>query len=312
MWSRSVNCSSLMLIRKDSSIPIASSSPSNIVRRMYHSSNSTRLTSCTHSAADCVDAQKSGTFVAFDDIPNPPARGWPDFLTDSAADSYRSTKALGQLYRAVGNTRAHISSPFDPPFDVDPLRTLTKSIATMLSAVTGPPNVSDIKNPPPSAISHYRRFLPSLSAELLKFVTDPTRRKEDDLSEEALFLSVSLGSRRLQQSDRAESSRRQEQAVKLFEVIRKVILEGQSRPVGSAPLSTFEKAMNGWAAWHAAVQEGEDRAKALRIDQGAKSGGSRAPERILGLRTWAWLALGVMVEQLELHEKENVEVVTVD
>jgi hypothetical protein len=26
----------------------------------------------------------------------------------------------------------------------------------------------------------------------------------------------------------------------------------------------------------------------------------------------AWLALGVMVEQLELHEKENVEVVTVD
>jgi hypothetical protein len=77
-------------------------------------------------------------------------------------------------------------------------------------------------------------------------------------------------------------------------------------------LSTLEKALNGWAAWHAAVQEGEDRTKALRVDQGAKAGGGRASERILGLRTWAWLALGVMVEQLELHEKENVEVVTVD
>ena len=282
------------------------------MRRTRHSSNQAELTRRTRPAADCVDAQKSGTFVAFDEVPKPPARGWPDFLTDSAADSYRSTKALGQLYRAVGNTRAHVSSPFDSPFDVDPLRTLTKSIATMLAAFTEPLDVSDVKKPPPSAINHYRSFLPSLSAELLKLVTDPTRRKEDDLSEEALFLSVSLGSRRLQQSDRAESSRRQEQAVKLFEVIRKVIVEGPSRPAGSAPLSTLEKALNGWAAWHAAVQEGEDRTKALRVEQGAKAGGGRASERILGLQTWAWLALGVMVEQLKLHEKENVEVVTVE
>ncbi|GAA5870754.1 hypothetical protein JCM3774_001669, partial [Rhodotorula dairenensis] len=260
--------------------------------------------------SDCVDAQKSGTFVAADDIPKPPLRGWPDFLTDSAGSSYRSSKALGQLYRAVDATRVHRASPFDSPIVVDPLRTLTKSLANMLRSAFAPLSGRDLGQPRPSAISYYRGFLPSLSAELLKLLSDPTRRSEDDLSEEALFLAVSLSDRRLQQSDRVESSRLRERAAMLFAVVRQVILDGPpTRPGQSLPLSTLEKVANGWAAWHAAVEEGEDRSKALAIVDQGRSGSS---EKILGLRTWGWLALGVMVEQLEAFEKENVEVITID
>ncbi|GAA5984142.1 hypothetical protein JCM10908_006066 [Rhodotorula pacifica] len=261
--------------------------------------------------SDCVDAQKSGTFVAFDDIPKPPPRGWPDFLTDSAADSYRSSKALGQLYRAVDDTRAYIPSSFDSPFTVDPLHTMTTSISSMFRAAVRP-HFLKVKQPSPAAITHFRSFLPSLSAELLKLMTDPARQSEDDLSEEALFLSVSLRSHRLQQSDRVESSRLRERVAMLFGVVRKVIVDGPDRPAQSPPLSTSEKASNGWAAWHAAVEEGEDRTRALKVEgQGGKAtAGPR--ERLLGLRIWGWLALGIMVEQLELLEKENVEVITID
>lgn len=190
------------------------------------------------------------------------------------------------------------------------MRTLTKSIASMLRSITVPLDIPDLRQPPPSAISHYRGFLPSLSAELLKLRSDPTHRREEDLSEEALFLAVSLSDRRLQQSDRVESSRLRERAAMLFAVVRKVIGDGPpTRMAPASALSTLDKVLNAWAAWHAAVEEGEDRLKALAVDP-ARS--STSAQKILGLRTWGWLALGVMVEQLEAFEKENIEVITID
>ncbi|GAA6048602.1 hypothetical protein JCM3770_002050 [Rhodotorula araucariae] len=282
--------------------------------------------------SDCVDSAKSGTFVPYDALPRIPARGWPDFLTNDAPNSYRSLRANGQLYRAIGDVAAeapamHSGTSNDPLTDVDPFRTLTAALAALpLRHLAS----SRLPKPSPAAVTEFRAYLASFSAELFKLLALSPRTgggaaHNDGLAEEALFLSVSLGTRKLDKNDKLNLSRRREQASELFALVRRLMRD--SRPGagadwgGSAAAASAEaRIASAWAAWHAAVEEGEDRAKAARGVKGKRragggidGGGDGVSERrLIGLRTWGWLALGVLVEELQGLERERVEVLTID
>ncbi|BGP08530.1 hypothetical protein JCM10049v2_004377 [Rhodotorula toruloides] len=270
--------------------------------------------------SDCVDAAKSGTFVPQHAVPRVTQRGWPDFLTNDAPDSYRSSKALGQLYRAIDEKDFAVAKPkssSNPAFllDIDPQRRLTKA----LESVSLPFLLSKrLKPPSRPLIAHYRAYLPSFSSELSKLLSlspTPLRAGNLHLAEESLFLSVVLGTKRLQKSDKLDAGKRREQSGMLFAVVRKVIREGMYS--SGRPVKTSRAVQNAWAAWLAAVEESEDRSKLAtaekkRAASGRRVGGATDSGRLLGLSSWAWLALGVMAEELERLEKENVEVLVVD
>ncbi|BGP48649.1 hypothetical protein JCM10450v2_004525 [Rhodotorula kratochvilovae] len=269
--------------------------------------------------SDCVDSAKSGTFVPYDALPRVPPRGWPDFLTNDAPDSYRSPKALGQLWRAISEEALdapslHGGTSDDPLTDVDPFRTLTSALAAL--PLRHLPS-SRLPEPSPALVTHFRAYLPSFSAELSKLLAlspragSPTAHN-DGLAEEALFLAVSLGAHKLDKNDKLSLARRREQAGELFALVRRLMREGM--PGGAAAATSAEgRIASAWAAWHAVVEEGEDRAKAARDVKGKRRAGSGTSEgRLVGLRTWGWLALGVLVEELQALQRERVEVITLD
>jgi hypothetical protein len=253
----------------------------------------------------CVDAAKSGTFVYADEIPPPSKeRGWPDFLADHS--DYRSPKALGQLYRAIDEDLL-----VNPPSSslsslVDPHRTLTAALSNLpLTGLPSPP----LLRPSATTLSHFRRLLASFSSELAKIADlsllprsgpgGPART----LSEVELFLGVTLGAgaKRLDKSDKMAQSRRREQTGELFSLVRRLIRDGEGGERRASPALAVS---NAWAAWLAAVEEGEDRGKAAKR---SKKGGKESMAS-----TFGWLALGVLVEELKRLEKEQVEVLVLD
>ncbi|GEM09997.1 RNA-directed RNA polymerase [Rhodotorula toruloides] len=264
--------------------------------------------------SDCVDAAKSGTFVPQHVLPRVTQRGWPDFLTNDAPDSYRSTKALGQLYRAIFEKDIAIPTPTSAS-GVDPQQQLTRALESLQLPLLPSKR---LKSPSRPLIAHYRAYLASFSSELSKLLSiSPTPRRAGNLhlAEESLFLSVVLGVKRLQKSDKLDAGKRREQSGLLFAVVRKVIREGMEPRGGS--MRTVKAVQNAWAAWMAAVEESEDLAKVAaaekkRAASGKRIGGATDSGRLLGLNSWAWLALGVMAEELERLEKENIEVLVVD
>ncbi|BGP32534.1 hypothetical protein JCM10296v2_004315 [Rhodotorula toruloides] len=271
-------------------------------------------------AADCVDAAKSGSFVQQHAIPRVTQRGWPDFLTNDAPDSYRSSKALGQLYRAIDEKDFAVPKPkssANPAFflNIDPQRQLTKALESLSLPLLPSKR---LKPPFRPLIAHYRAYLPSFSSELSKLLSlspTPIRAGNLHLAEESLFLSVVLGAKRLQKSEKLDAGKRREQSGMLFAVVRKVIREGME--TSGRPARASRAVQNAWAAWMAAVEESEDRVKVAaaekkRAASGKRIGGVTDSGRLLGLNSWAWLALGVMAEELEWLEKENVEVLVVD
>lgn len=270
--------------------------------------------------ADCVDAAKSGTFVPQHAIPKATQRGWPDFLSNDAPDSYRSSKALGQLYRAIDEKEFVVPMPKSSPnpaflFDLDPQRRLTTAIES-LSLPLLP--LKRLNAPLRPLLAHYRAYLPSFSSELSKLLSlspTPLRAGNLHLAEESLFLSVVLGTKRLQKSEKLNAGKRREQSGMLFAVVKKVIREGMGSK--DRPLTTAKAVQNAWAAWVAAVEESEDRAKAAAAEKkravsGKRVSGTTDSGRLMGLNSWGWLALGVMAEELERLEKENIEVLVVD
>ncbi|GAA5902596.1 hypothetical protein JCM6882_009327 [Rhodosporidiobolus microsporus] len=260
--------------------------------------------------SDCVDAAKSGTFVSSSQIPQPPARGWPDFLTNDAPDSYRSAKALGQLFRAIGEDlfeRFKPSVPSAAQDKVDPLRALTTALSSL--SLPGLRDARLSRQPPPTLLTYHKTLLLSFSAELSKLADlSPSPRlvsgRPSAVTEEELFLSVSLGVRRLDKADKDALGRRKEQVGELFAIARRRIRDGESVKGEKEVqvVGTREKVETAWAAWVAAVEVGEERTKA---EAGTK-------QRRMGLKTWAWLALGVLTEQLEALEKEHVEAIVID
>ncbi|GAA6003728.1 RNA dependent RNA polymerase [Rhodotorula paludigena] len=271
--------------------------------------------------SDCVDSAKSGTFVPATAIPRVPPRGWPDFLANDSPDSYRSPKALGQLYRAIGeeafSSAADASLTTGNPLTaLDPLRSLTDSLANLSIPYL---SASRLPHPVRNLVEHFRAYLASFSSELSKLLSlGGTSQRgtgaTTGLEEEALFLSVSLGVRRLRKDDKLATSRRREQAGELFALVRRLIRQRPDKRNGSAE----EAVVHAWAAWHAAVEESEDRAKAAVVRGKRRASGTsvsaeaQGEGRGIGLRTWGWLALGVLVEQLQAVEREKVEVITID
>ncbi|GAA5896830.1 hypothetical protein JCM8208_007102 [Rhodotorula glutinis] len=267
--------------------------------------------------SDCVDSAKSGSFVPYDSIPRKPARGMPDFLANDAPDSYRSSRALGQLYRAIGeealSTAALAGSADRPLADVDPHRLLTSALSS-----TSFPYLVNSRLPSPSRplVAFFRSYLPSFASELLKLLPRPSTTATD---EEALFLSVSLSTTKakVDTDEKLRLGRRREQAGELFALVRRLVREGDGGATGAASAGGAAGAIaRAWSAWHAAVEEGEDRAKAAadarRKRRAGDAEGASAAGSDLGLRTWGWLALGVLVEELRVAERESVEVVVVE
>ncbi|GAA6051441.1 hypothetical protein NBRC10513_000396 [Rhodotorula toruloides] len=270
--------------------------------------------------SNCVDAAKSGSFVQQHAVPRVTQRGLPDFLTNDAPDSYRSSKALGHLYRAIDEEDFAVRKPkssANPAFllDIDPQRQLTKALESLSLPLLPSKR---LKAPSRPRIAHYRAYFPSFSSELSKLLSlspTPLRAGNLHLAEESLFLSVVLGAKRLQKSEKLDAGKRREQSGMLFAVVRKVIREGMDS--SGRPARTSRAVQNAWAAWMAAVEESEDRAKVAaaekkRAASGKRVGGATDSDRLMGLNSWAWLALGVMAEELERLEKENVEVLVVD
>lgn len=263
-----------------------------------------RSTAQQHS--HCVDSAKSGTFIAADEVRKPPLRGRPDFLsTLHAKSNYMSPKVLGQLYRNVDEKLLTIALPLGPYELVDPNRSLTSALSALVLA--GLPS-SHLPRPSTSAVAHYRRLITSFSLELTNLASLSvlpraiSGGRPPKVSEEELFLGVTSGSARLDRSDKTAQSRRKEQSDELFSLARRLIRDGEG---GWQRTSTVEALTNAWSAWMAAVEEGEDRGKtATRVKNGGK-------ERI-GLRTFAWLAMGVLTEQLERLRKKQVEVLVIE
>lgn len=204
----------------------------------------------------------------------------------------------------------------NPLTALDPLRSLTDSLAN-LSIPYLP--ASRLPHPVRNLVERFRAYLASFSSELSKLLSlGGTSQRgtgaSAGLEEEALFLSVSLGVRRLRKDDKLATSRRREQAGELFALVRRLIRQGPDKRIGSAE----EAVAHAWAAWHAAVEESEDRTKAAVVRGKRRASGTsvsaeaRGEGRGIGLRTWGWLALGVLVEQLQAVEREKVEVITID
>ncbi|GAA5820693.1 hypothetical protein JCM11251_003114 [Rhodosporidiobolus azoricus] len=259
--------------------------------------------------SDCVDAAKSGSFVHSSQIPPVPKRdrNWPDFLTNDAPDSYRSSKALGLLFRAITED---FFEQYKPPalsasllHDVDPFRRLTDRLASLsLPGLLG----SRLRRPHSALLSHYEYLISSFSAELSKLADlSPSARlvsgRASVVKEEELFLGVSLGARKMDKADKDAVARRKERAGRLFEIARRRIRDGKDGKDGT---TTRQKVDNAWAAWVAAVEVGEERGR-----EQAGRGGER---RSIGLRSWAWLALGVLTEQLEVLAKAQEEPIVID
>ncbi|GAA6039430.1 hypothetical protein JCM8097_009542 [Rhodosporidiobolus ruineniae] len=263
--------------------------------------------------SDCVDAAKSGHFVYTNEIPRPPLRGWPDFLTNDAPDSYRSPKALGQLFRAIGEEMFDKLRPKEKldkdEGAVDPLRQLASALEPLVLAAL---SRQSLPSPHTTFKTHLATLLSSFTHAFSKLASSSAQALPSSsarsggpkkLTEEELFLSVTLGARRLDKTDKLALSRRREQVGELFLLARRLIRQSSTAAEGGTEVSAKEGVENAWAAWMAAVQEGEDRAKRAK-----KGGGSGQ----MGLRSFAWLALGVLVEQLEAVEKEKVEVIVLD
>lgn len=235
-----------------------------------------------------------------------PQRGWPDFLTNDSPDSYRSPRALGQLYRGISEealvTAPRTGTADDPLSDVDPYRALTRALSSISL-----PSLPSSRLPPPSPalVTRFRGYLPSFSSELSKLL--PLSLKSG-LDEEALFLSISLGTNKVDKNEKLGLSRRREQAGELFALVRPLIRDGDGADGGDGAedgaQGTANAVCSAWSAWHAAVEESEDRGKGRA--------GASGSTRLVGLRTWGWLALGVLVEQLQAAEKEYAEVIVLD
>ncbi|GAA5924639.1 hypothetical protein JCM10213_000404 [Rhodosporidiobolus nylandii] len=254
--------------------------------------------------SDCVDAAKSGHFVLSDEIPGVPLRegrpAWPDFLTNSSAESYRSPRALGQLYRAIGEDIFKPDAGATVQAGIDPLGALTSALFSL--PISSLPRAR-LAKPSRSLILHYHTLLSSFSSELAKLaaLTSSPRLangRSAGLTEEELFLSITLGARRLDKAGKTAASRRREQTGELFTLARRLIRDGAASATATTPAA---KVQNALAAWYAAVEEGEDREKQAAR---ARKGGQ---ERI-GLQSFAWLALGVLVEQLQALEAEQKRV----
>ncbi|GAA5967737.1 hypothetical protein JCM11641_005750 [Rhodosporidiobolus odoratus] len=255
--------------------------------------------------SDCVDAAKSGHFVYSDEIPKLTERGWPDFLSGDDPQCYRSGKALGQLYRAIGEdllTPPTRGGPRDER--IDPSRSLTNAMASL--PIAGLSHSRLPRRPSDPLLVHFRRLVSSFSSEFSKLAALSSlprlaNGRPGTITEEELFLAVTLGAKRLDKAQKTEQSRRREQVGELFTLARRLIRQGVTQP-GGGELSTMEKVKNAWAAWMAAVEEGEER------DKASGSRGKTTTGRVeMGLHSFAWVALGVLVEELEELESEQRE-----
>ncbi|GAA5865773.1 hypothetical protein JCM8547_002773 [Rhodosporidiobolus lusitaniae] len=243
----------------------------------------------------CVDAGKSGSFVYADELPKPdPVRGAPDFLAKPGQTSYRSGKALGQLLQAVDESLLTEPSLPDWHAAIDPLRSLTTAHSSLYRPSL---RSGGLLMASPSMIAHFRPLIASFSLELTKPASLSSFPCGSPVTEEELFLSITLGGTKLDRAEKAAASRRREQTGELFSLGRRLIRCGGVEANG---VSTKEAVSNAWAAWRAAVEAGEER----KEREGEKAR--------VGWRTWAWLALGELTESLERPEKEDVEEIVIN
>ncbi|GAA5874346.1 hypothetical protein JCM16303_005820 [Sporobolomyces ruberrimus] len=244
--------------------------------------------------SDCVDYVKSGTPVLFNEIPRIPAEmqargGRPDFASFPGEDSYRSPRALGQLYRAIDID--DIKPPGLATTSVDPRRSLTLSLLSLQL-----PDGSRLPSKPSrQAIDNFKAILAPFCSELRKI----SELCHPPAKEEELFLHV-LVKHKIERSDKLLLSNRGERTDELFRLVRKEI-------AGKDEI-TKARMFRAWAAWIAAIEADEEHAKNRNGSAFAKS----EYEGKFGLRSWALLALGVLSELVEKLGKEQIEVIIAD
>jgi hypothetical protein len=212
--------------------------------------------------------------------------GRPDYAAHPGQSSYNSPKALGQLYRAIDFDS--IEPPSLETSYVDPGRALTKALLS-LKFIDG----SKLpKNPPRQLIDHFRTYLAPFSTELTKLadLCHPPAKEEE------LFLHI-LVKHKIERSDKNLLSNRGERIDELFDLVRKEIV-GKGEDIR-------ERIERVWSAWMAAIEADEEYAAKRRNSSKEGEKGK------FGLRSWAFLALGVLGEQVGLLKKE-VEVMIID
>ncbi|GAA6014601.1 hypothetical protein JCM11491_000166 [Sporobolomyces phaffii] len=237
--------------------------------------------------SDCVDYVKSGTAVNLDAVPKIPLEmkergGRPDFASIPGQDSYRSPRALGQLYREIDRYLDSIKPPALDPTLVDPLRSVTRS----LLAIELPDGTRLAPDPPRELVEDFKSHLAPFATELAKLADlchPPAQEAE-------LFVRVLVKSR-VERGDKLSLSNRGERVDALFELARTKIA-GSGR-------GTKVELVRAWSAWIAAVASDEEHAVMGRKGK-------------FGLRSWAFLALGVLADAVGRLERESVEVIVID
>ena len=252
---------------------------------MHSLSYSRRLRLIALGAADCVDFVKSGTPIDRNDIPRIPLkmleRGDPDFFNTS--HQYNSPKALGQLYRNIKFDS--VKPPNLDPTALDPLRSLTSALLSL--KFVGLFNSRLPPSPSRPLVERFKTYLPPFSSELAKIA----ELSSPPAFEEELFMNVFVKAQ-IERSDKFTFSSRRERVDQLFNLVRKEI-------GGKDEDSLITRIETAWAAWMMAVEYDEEHAT---LRQGRK----------FGLRSWGFLALGVLGGLLDQLEREQVEEIVIE
>ncbi|GAA5913671.1 RNA dependent RNA polymerase [Sporobolomyces salmoneus] len=232
--------------------------------------------------SDCVDYVKSGTPVSPDEIPKIPFEmkergGRPDFASFPGGQTYASPRTLGQLYRAIDPDL--ITPPILDTSSVDPNRALTQSLLSLKLR-----NGSRLPTKPPrELVDHFKTYTSPFCSELGKLANF----SHPPIQEEELFLHVTVN-HKIDRSAKNVMSNRGERVDELF------------RLVGDQ-IAGKDGYLRAWSAWIAFVETDEEHS---RSRAGSEQKGK------FGLRSLAFLALGVLAERLK--NLDEVEVIVID
>lgn len=229
-----------------------------------------------------MDFPKTGTAVSHATLPRPPPLK-PDFTSPewlakrSVANHYQSTRVLGKLFRAIplDDTIYH-SPPRSAVVVLDPARTITNALQKL--RMDGLPGAR-LGAPSKPLMAEFVDLMYPFADDLMYYARVNTLQHRNDrhLTEAEVFVGTVAAPSKDHRLRQDKISKLQEQTGSLFSAYRKEIegYAGEEDPSEQSQLARV--ALRAWAAWYAAVEEDQD---------------------AYGVKTFGWLALGVLMEVL--------------
>lgn len=230
-----------------------------------------------------VDFPKSGTPVAFSQMPSAVRQSKPDFMCPEHLygkhedDGYfhRSEKVLGQLFRSIPVEDLEIPSTDSTQFCIDQNRAITRALTNLeIDGVDG----SSLGIPDLALVQLFKLELEDFGEQLKRVcrLNTLSKRLDRHLSEEEAFIGTILAVTKDKHRKQEAIARLQEQTKSLLEELRDYI--------AGEELELEELVLRAWAAWNAGI---------------------KSDQREFGVKTFCWISLGVL---LNLIGESNGEI----